>query len=130
MLVSIFLTAVVIASGAVVTYLYEDDAPLAARLCSGAVLGLTSFGLIGFAVAERLGLTPLSIAISTTIVALPLLLLRDQERYRRLNADALYCALPCRMSESKRSGARRRLIVGAWRTTQCGRSSSAGSLAV
>ncbi|MDX6713333.1 MAG: hypothetical protein QOH96_4349 [Blastocatellia bacterium] len=87
MLVSILLTLLVVASGTVVTYLYDEGSPLAARLCAGACLGLTALGLVGFVVASVMGLTPLSICISGAIVGLPLLLLRKPERLTSVRND-------------------------------------------
>jgi hypothetical protein len=87
MLVSILLTLLVVASGTVITYLYDEDSPLAARLCAGSCLGLTVLGLVGFVVASLVGLTLLSSCISGVIVGLPLLLLRKPERLRIVRDD-------------------------------------------
>ena len=39
MITSLALSLIAIASGTLLTYTYDDDAPLAARLCSGACIG-------------------------------------------------------------------------------------------
>lgn len=75
MLFAFALTMIATASGAVLTYLYEKDAPFAARLCMGCCTGLAALGLVGFAVASFLGMTQVALVISTTIVASPFLLL-------------------------------------------------------
>ena len=44
--------------GAAATYLYDDDAPLGARLAMGGPIGLALFGLGGFAAAMLVGMGP------------------------------------------------------------------------
>lgn len=70
------LVLLVIASGTIATYLYDDDAPFAARLCSGACIGITVLGLVCFVFASFLGLTNVTIIITVLLVAvLPLLVI-------------------------------------------------------
>ena len=57
MIGSIALVLLVTLSGTVVTYLYDDEAPLSARLCAGACIGIAALGLVGFVFASLLGLT-------------------------------------------------------------------------
>lgn len=64
-----------IAGGALLTYLYDETAPLHARLCAGACVGLAALGLVGFVIASFIGLTPLSLALAALITAMPLALL-------------------------------------------------------
>ncbi len=61
MIISLVLVLFVTASGTVATYLYDEAASLAARLCAGACIGLAALGLVGFVIASLLGLTPLAI---------------------------------------------------------------------
>jgi hypothetical protein len=74
MVLAFALAMIATAGGAVLTYLYDKDAPFAARLCMGCCTGLAAFGLVGFIVVSVLGLTPVALGISTVILALPLLL--------------------------------------------------------
>src|SRR5712664_2473246 len=87
MILSLTLALFVTASGALATYIYDRDASLGARLCTGACLGLAAFGLIGFVLASLLGLTPLSIAVATVITASPFLLLLDSGRREQISGD-------------------------------------------
>ncbi|MGH9902517.1 MAG: hypothetical protein ACRD68_11985, partial [Pyrinomonadaceae bacterium] len=74
------LGVVAIAGGTLVTYFYDRDAPLMARLCAGACTGWAALGLVGFIVAALLGLTPLTLFITAVITAAPLaFLLRRPE---------------------------------------------------
>ncbi len=72
---ALLLALVAIAGGALLTYLYDEDAPCYARLCAGACIGLAALGLIGFVIASLIGLTPLSLALAALITAAPLALL-------------------------------------------------------
>jgi hypothetical protein len=87
MLISLALCLIVITSGALLTYTYDEDAPLASRLCAGACTGMAAFGLIGFIFASFLGLNATSLALTGVIMATPLLLLRNTERRALLNSD-------------------------------------------
>jgi hypothetical protein len=87
MFASLILALLVILSGTVATYLYDENAPFGARLCSGAALGLAALGLISFIVAEFLGLTGATIVFSTAICCSPLGLLADANTLRRLRED-------------------------------------------
>ena len=74
--------------GAAATYLFDDDAPLVARLAVGGPLGLAVFGLAGFVAASLLGLGPAAVAAGLLAGAAPLLAFADPDRRRRLGADA------------------------------------------
>ena len=87
MILSLSLALLVTVSGALATYVYDRGASLAARLCSGACIGLAAFGLIGFVLALFLGLTPLSIALATILTASPFALLSNQDRRTQVQAD-------------------------------------------
>lgn len=57
MLLAVALTAVVVIAGTLATYLYDDGAPLVARLGFGAVTGLAVLALVGFVLANMLGIS-------------------------------------------------------------------------
>lgn len=75
MIASLALVLLVTISGTLTTYLYDEDAPIAARLCAGACLGIAGLGLVGFVTASFLGLTPTALWLATIICALPLAIL-------------------------------------------------------
>lgn len=88
MIISLVLTLLVTASGTIATYLYDEGASFASRVCSGACIGLTTFGLVGFIIASFLGLTPASIALATLcVLVLPVLTLKDNARRTNLRND-------------------------------------------
>ena len=71
MIASLILALLVTLSGAVVTYLYDENAPFGARLCSGACVGLAALGVVGFVVASLIGLTGTSVLISAVLCLMP-----------------------------------------------------------
>jgi len=73
--------------GAAATYLFDDDAPLPARLALGGPLGLAVFGLAGFAAALGVGLGPSAVLVGSVAAASPLLALRDSRIRGRLKDD-------------------------------------------
>ena len=87
MITSLLLALLVTLSGTVATYLYDENAPFGARLCAGAALGLTALGLVSFVVASLLGLTDLTILVSTAICCSPLGMLIDGRTIKRLRQD-------------------------------------------
>src|SRR5262245_38242065 len=87
MATSLALILLVTLSGVIVTYLYDENASLGARLCAGACLGLTALSLVGFIVASLVGLTGPAILISTAIVCSPLALLKDSTIWQRIQRD-------------------------------------------
>lgn len=87
MILSLLLALLITVSGALATYLYDEDAPLASRLCTGACIGLAAFGLIGFVLASLLGLTPGSIALATLATMAPFSLLLEPIRRQEIEAD-------------------------------------------
>ena len=81
MIISLALVLLAAASGTLVSYLYDEGAAFAARLCAGACIGIAALGLVGFVFASLLGLTPLSILLTVLIVVfLPLFALRNPNR--------------------------------------------------
>src|SRR5687767_768276 len=77
------------ASGALVTYLFDEDAPLVARLCMGAPIGLAALGFFTFILASYLGLTPPTLAFGAALVASPFALLISPIRRAHLRVDLL-----------------------------------------
>src|SRR2546423_3665196 len=86
-IISLALVLVATAGGSVATYLYDEAAPFAARLCSGACVGIATLGLVEFIFASFLGLTPLSILLTAAIFALPLISLRNPIRRAAIRHD-------------------------------------------
>lgn len=87
MIISLVLALLVTVSGTIATYLYDDVASFAARLCAGACIGLAALGLLGFVFASFLGLTAISITLTVMVLALPILLLKQREPRKRLQHD-------------------------------------------
>src|SRR5438477_10371116 len=87
MIISLGLSFIAIASGALLTYTYDEDAPLASRLCSGACLGLALMGLVGFVFASLLGLNEISIVLTELGLATPFLLFMNEQRRTVVNTD-------------------------------------------
>jgi hypothetical protein len=87
MFASLIVALLVILSGTVATYLYDENAPFGARLCSGAALGLAALGLVSFLVASFLGLTGAAIVFSIAICCSPLGLLSDANILSRVRED-------------------------------------------
>lgn len=74
MFLALALVLLAIAAGAVVSYAYDDDASLVARLGYGAATGTAALGLVGFPVAEFAGIGPGTV-VAAVVVPLPLLAL-------------------------------------------------------
>lgn len=87
MTASLSLAFLITVSGVVATYLYDDNASLGARVCSGACLGLGVWGLIGFVVASFIGLTGNAVVISAFLTCLPLALLLSSKWMRKITDD-------------------------------------------
>jgi hypothetical protein len=87
MIASLLLAILVTFSGTVATYLYDENASLGARLCTGVCLGLTAFGLIGFLVASFIGLSGTAILISTAICCSPIAILTEARHRQQLKQD-------------------------------------------
>jgi hypothetical protein len=85
---SFLLALLAIASGALVTYLYDRDAHFFARLAAGACTGFAALGLAGFIFASFLGLAPASLILSAALIAAPLALLLKSEWRARVRFDA------------------------------------------
>jgi hypothetical protein len=87
MFFALALALIAIAGGALVTYLFDEDAPLVARLCMGAGLGFAALGLLGFILASIFGLGFLALILSTLLLASPLLILLKPLRVAEVSAD-------------------------------------------
>src|SRR5262249_38479622 len=87
MIISLALSLIAIASGTLLTYTYDEDAPLVSRLCSGACLGFAVMGLVGFVLASFLGLTMVVLALTAAILATPCLLLITERQRSQLGDD-------------------------------------------
>src|SRR3989442_7810107 len=75
MFAALGLSLVPILAGTLLTYLYDRDAPFAARLATGACTGFALFATLGFLLALLLGLQPLALVLTEVAVASPLALL-------------------------------------------------------
>ncbi|HKQ53157.1 MAG TPA: hypothetical protein VJT74_12360, partial [Pyrinomonadaceae bacterium] len=75
MLTALALALIAIAGGAALTHLWDEDAPLAARLCMGACVGFAALGLVGFVVAYAIGFSSTALVLTAAVVASPLALL-------------------------------------------------------
>jgi len=87
MFISLALSLVAIASGALLSYTWDEDAPLASRLCTGACIGFALLGLIGFALALVIGLSSTSLLVTALLMATPGLLLRNPQIRAQIDQD-------------------------------------------
>jgi hypothetical protein len=87
MIASLLLALLVTFSGAVATYLYDENASFGARVCAGGALGIAALGLVSFVVASFVGLNGIGISISAAICCSPLGLLSDSTCQKRLKQD-------------------------------------------
>jgi hypothetical protein len=87
MIISLALSFIAIASGTLLTYTYDEDAPLASRLCSGACIGFGALGLIGFVLASFFGLTMATLALTGAVFATAFLLLINEKRRAKVDDD-------------------------------------------
>jgi len=87
MIVAVALSIIATVSGALLTYTYDEDAPLASRLCSGACLGFGLLGLVGFVIASVIGLDGSTVAMVGIAMGTPLLLLSKAAVRAGVDAD-------------------------------------------
>lgn len=81
MLISLALVLICTTCGVIVTYLYDHNASLPVRICTGACTGLAALGLVGFVLASVIGLNTLSIALTVfLLVLIAVSAIRDRER--------------------------------------------------
>ena len=84
---ALLLALVAIAGATLLTYLYEREALLWSRLCTGVCVGWAALGLIGFVFAFMLGMTPPALALAGAVVGSPLALLARKGLRARVRAD-------------------------------------------
>src|ERR1044071_1177859 len=87
MTISLALSVLAIASGTLLTYTYDEGAPLVSRLCSGACIGFSCLALVAFVLALFFGLTPVTIILTAAMLLLPFILLKTQSTRDQINAD-------------------------------------------
>ena len=87
MFLALALVLIAMAGGAVVTYLFDEEASVPARLCMGACIGLAALGLVGFILASLFGFTPYILISTAVVIASPLLILARPERRAEVRAD-------------------------------------------
>jgi len=80
MFAACLLLLIAILAGTLLTFLFDRNAPRAARLCMGAAIGLALMATVGFLLALVLGLGTATIILSAGILLLPGLLLISPER--------------------------------------------------
>src|SRR5579872_1613879 len=89
MVAAIFLLSIAIAGGTILTFLFDRDIPLLARLCMGTCAGMALMTSIGFVVASFIGrMHALCLLIPSIVLLLPLLLLMHAE-YGKLIRESL-----------------------------------------
>lgn len=81
------LALIAIAGGALLTYLYDEDAPLAARLAAGACIGFAALGLLGFILASFFGLNAFTLLAAAAVLATSLLILAKPPGRELFSAD-------------------------------------------
>jgi hypothetical protein len=86
--VSVVLLVAAILGGVAATYFFDDEAPLPARLCMGAPLGLVGLGLVGYLLGWAFGLSMGTVLVAGAIVlAGPVLMLRARGRRFTIGED-------------------------------------------
>lgn len=69
MIPALLLILAVVAAGTLVSYLYVDDLPIVPRLAVGAASGLAGLGIVGFVLANVVGIGPALIVSALIVVA-------------------------------------------------------------
>ncbi len=87
-LFAVSLAVLAIANGALLTWLFVEDARLPARLCAGAVCGLALLSWIGFLTALVFGLNGVSIGVTIAIEIAILIVVWRSVSTARLRAEA------------------------------------------
>lgn len=86
MIAAVLVTLIAILGGAVVTYAYDEDAPLLTRLAYGAATGLVAVAGIAFVLANFVGIELASV-LATAFVAVPLVALARLDLRHRVAGD-------------------------------------------
>lgn len=89
MFFTLLLTLIAVTGGTLVTYLFDRNAAFAARVATGACVGLAAMALVGFIIASIIGLTPIALVLTALVLLSPLVLLWKPELGVR---DDLTCA--------------------------------------
>jgi hypothetical protein len=87
MLISLALSLIATTSGTLLTYLYDEDAPPASRLCAGACIGFGALALIGFIIASFVGLNGVALTLTGAVMATPFLLFMNRKVSADIKAD-------------------------------------------
>ena len=87
MLFALLLALVAVVSGTLFSYLYDEDAPLAARLCAGACTGFALFALVAFLLASLLGLNQTTLSLASLLLLTPLALITKPKIKERVRVD-------------------------------------------
>ncbi len=101
MIIALAVALLATAAGALATYLYDDAAPLASRICTGCCTGLAALGLIGFILALVAGLSPLTIGVALILIISPGLLVLRSPKRQRLQNDVDVCLRSIRKAISR-----------------------------
>src|SRR2546423_5001424 len=87
MTASLALSLIAIAGGTLLTYTYDEGAPLVSRLSSGACIGFAAMALAGFVFALFFGLNAYTIGLTAVLLLLPLLLLKSRSVRNQIDRD-------------------------------------------
>ena len=87
MIAACLLLATAVIGGTMLTFLFDSEAPRAARIAMGTCLGLALLAGVGFLFALWMGLNAASIAISAGTMLLPLLLLIGSQYRMQVSAN-------------------------------------------
>src|SRR5256714_13725963 len=87
MTASLALSLIAIAGGTLLTYTYDEGAPLVSRLSSGACIGFAAMALAGFVFALFFGLNAYTIGLTAVLLLLPLLLLKSRAVRNQIDRD-------------------------------------------
>lgn len=104
MILSLALVLLVTLSGAVATYLYDENASLGTRLCTGACTGLAAFGLIAFIFASLLGLGPSAIILAALFTSAPFAILIDPFKRRVIESELAATSIKIQNAIQKPNG--------------------------
>ncbi len=91
MILAVLLTIAFTFGGALLSYYYDEDAPLTFRLCAGAVTGMVLFALVGFWLTLFVPFSVGLIVVTGLLCLLPSIKLRDvsfRARIMRESANA------------------------------------------
>jgi hypothetical protein len=87
MLLTFVIIALTTAGGTALTYLYEKEDSLLARIAAGNVIGAAIFAIVGFLLACLAGLSVATIGVALIVAIAPVVLLRRQPIKHEFNHD-------------------------------------------